>query len=435
MGILSWLFPSPEQKLANARVELERGRFADARALAQDANLPESAEVIDLATQGLCRLNIAHAQSWAEADEPEKVHAHLELAHQFVTPATASELAEATRAADRTLARKAAEKRAAAEAVKAGWHEVDERFFGANGGAPLPMPVAASQEEAELLYAQLSLVYENYPESLRPGMIRLGTDFADALLALEENDAPRALSILQHLPEDEPLVHHERARASLMLQDNQGAATGWRRFAELTGGHAHVGNQHTGVLLATCLVRLGDLRTAEDVLVAARKEDVALGGGLLAQLLEARGDYGGAESVLRDLLQRTGPQPIAYTMLGRVRAKAGKRLEAMATMESGLKACGCGTGKCGTFPPDLALYRGLATLYLEDGNDPARGIELALQAKEMIEQPQWEDLYLATLLARAQGDDQWPRMAEALRRHTPPGDPREATMAKYLPAA
>lgn len=433
MGLLSWLFPSPQQKLEAARKELEKGRFADARLMALEVELPEAAGIVDLAEQELCRLNIAHALSWAEAGDAEKVDAHFELAERFARPTVMAELRQATREAQRVLIAKAAAAKAEADTHNARWNEVDDRFFDAHGSEDLPMPEGVSPEDAEALHARIAIAYENYPEALRQGMLRLGADFAQAILDIDDGKAAEAAAALARLPDTEPLVLHERARAALTLGDARSAAALWTAFAAVAGGHHTIGTQHTGVLAAHCLARTGDLDGATAILTELRKTDVRNGGGLLASLLEAKGDLDGAEALLKELLQKTGPQPPVYTAIARIRAATGRRAEAMQALETGMRSCGCGTGKCGTFPPDLAMYRMLATLYLEDGVERERGLDLAAQARDLVQQPQWDDLYLSTLAARANGDGDWPQRATALRQHTPEGDPRRATLDRYLP--
>ena len=92
-------------------------------------------------------------------------------------------------------------------------------------------------------------------------------------------------------------------------------------------------------------------------------------------------------------------------------------MEAMRALEASLEAICCAPGKCGTQKPDLDTHRLLATLYLEDGVEVARGIELANTAAGILSQPQamsWDDAYLMALAAKARGAPEAGEMARRL---------------------
>lgn len=433
MGLWSWLFPSPEQKLDAAREALAAGRFNDARLAAQALDLPGARAIVEEAEEGLMRLNLAHAVSWGEAGDAGRVQHHMELAARFARPDHAWELRDAERRIRELDQARQAEARARAAQDERRWMDVDPRFFDAHGEGELPLPPGVSEEEAEAVRMRVALLYENYPEDLRPGVLRLGPDFVGAVLELDEGRAAEALAALVALPDDEPLVQHERARAALALGDPAAAAGAWERFGRLVG-HRELGAQHTAALLAHALVQSGQHDAALAALAEARKTDPMVGAGLYAALLESRGSYGEAEGVLRELIRKVGAQAPAYGALARVRVKAGDRMGAMTALETAMRVCGCGTGKCGTIPADVSMVRLLAILYLEDGIERPRALELAEQARAMVSgEPGWEDLYLATLAAREDHDPAWSEMAAALRRVTAPDDPRAARLTRYLP--
>ena len=138
-------------------------------------------------------------------------------------------------------------------------------------------------------------------------------------------------------------------------------------------------------------------------------------------LLEATGELPEAETVLRQLVKDAPTLSPAYVALARVRVAGGHRQEAMQALEASLRNCACGTGSCGAQPPDVNAYRMLATLYLEDGVDRDRALELAATARDLVRQPQWGDLYLAALAARAQGAPEARQLIDRLVEVTPPG--------------
>jgi tetratricopeptide (TPR) repeat protein len=432
MGLWSWLFPSPEQRLERARADLLGGRYNDARTAALELNLPGAAEIVEQAGIGLCRLNLAHAVSWAQAGDEEKVQQHLELAETFRHVQTAADIADALRQVRDIRRAQEAEVMAQARVEEARREAVDGRFHEQHGLPALPIPEGLADEEIEAMEVRLALLHESYPEDLRDDMVTLGPDFSQAVFEIEESKPADALRKLYAMPES-PLVLHERGRAALAVGDLTAAVAAWTTFGQAVG-HREMGHAHTATLLAHAQAQLGDLQAALATLRAARKEKPDVGGTLYPALLEATGDLPGAEKDLLAMLKRHGPQASLYNQLARVREAGGYRMEAMQALETALRTCGCGTGACGTKPPDAATYRMLATLYLEDGIERDRALELAETAIGMVRQPAWEDLYLATLAARARAEDTWTGLAERLRGVTSGADPRRAKLDRYLPA-
>ena len=105
----------------------------------------------------------------------------------------------------------------------------------------------------------------------------------------------------------------------------------------------------------------------------------------------------------------------------------------MRALEAGLEVC-CAKGKCGPKGPDLDLHRTLATLYLEDGVDRERGLELAGTAASLVQQPTWDDAYLTALVARTRNEPEAPALADRLRKLTPAEHPGAPRVAKFLVA-
>lgn len=437
MGLLSWLFPSKEDRMASARAAFDAGRFADARMSAEDlGDHPGAAQLIAECEEALTRKNLADVYGWIESGDLNRAREQLDIADELC-PRHLDFLMQAAEAALRTAtAQHAAQKKADQHAQNSKLFDVNPAFKGSNPDDELPLPEGVSEAEAEALKARLAILVDGYPEALRPRFVTLGTAFAGAVLDLEDGQIERAALVLATLPDDDPLVRYERGRVLLSQRDAIGAATELRTFAELAGGHARVGNTHSAVQLAQALAMGGDHAAAVSTLEDASAHNLDVGAGLYAALLEATGRYADADRVLRALLTRFGSQPHLYVMLARVRDKSGERMAAMRVLETCLEKCACGTGGCSKpAEPDVEAYRMLATMYLEEGLDAPRGLELADTARSMVQQPVWEDVYLAALAARKRDDATWSEMAAQLRTGTAEADPRRRRLEQHLAGA
>jgi tetratricopeptide (TPR) repeat protein len=434
MGLLSWFFPSDEDKLARAKKDLESGRYSDARLAALELELPEAAEIVAFAEAALARTNLEHAVSWAEAGDPERVQSHLELAAEFRKEGMEADFADAR---DRIRAIEAGRQQAAAKVAEEEARVLAEISPGFADGleGDIPLPTNVSPDEAEALQARLAILRDGYPDHLRDGMVPLGAEFAQAVLDLEDGRAQEALLALVALPDDEPLVLHERARAAHALGDPRAAGKAWERFAKVAGGHQQMGNHHTAALLAQVQAQAGDPESGLNTLLEARKDDPEIGTGLLAGLLEVTNRLEQAETVYRGMLQKFGKAPAIYVGIARVRVKGGHRMEAMQALETSLAQRECVPGRCGYRPPDLDTNRMLATLYLEDGIETERALELAEVARGLVQRPIWDDMYLAALAAKKTGAAAAIQMTEQLLAATPEGDPRRELLTTHLVAA
>lgn len=435
MGLLSWLFPSPADRVEKARKALAAGRFADARDEVLDIELPEARDLLVQAETALARANLEAAVAHGRAGDERRVELHLELAEQFHKGGLEEEFRAARRELRGIRAERSEAEKRAKEDQQARLMSVDP--LGIQGGPSWLDPTLRGDlldPDREELEARVALLVEGYPEALRPRLPELGASFTRAVLDLDEGRPDLALQALLALPDDEPLVCWERARAARALGDSKAAARAARAFATHAGGHAPIGNQHTALFLAEVTAETGDLAGALRVMRSVRATSPDLGGPLYAQLLEATGELVEAEHVLTGLIRQHPRSQGLYGLLARVRIRGGHRTEAIRALEASMEATCCTPGKCGYQPPSLDIVRTLATLYLEDGVETTRGLELAEQAAGLVEQPTFEDAYLAALAARAAGDPQAPQMLAHLRDQLAPTDPRAERLVRHLGA-
>ncbi len=435
MGLLSWLFPSPEDRVAKARKLIADGRPADARYELLDNSAPGAAALLSQVENDLARLNIDEAIARCRLGDDRGVQEHLELANNLHSGG----LEEEFKVARRELRAIRAERREEEERKK---REEEARLMavdplGITGGPSWldeqvdPGLYDADRDEIE---ARLALLVENYPEDLRAGVRELGAPFAKAVLDLDDGRPDLALPALLELPDDDALVCWERARAALALSDPRAAARSLRKLGEVLGGHRDFGQMHSGALLAQTTAESGDVAGGLRVLRNVRATAPKVGGPLFASLLEANGELGEAESVLKALLKDYPGTQQLYGQLARVRLRGGHRKAAMRALEASF-AHTCDTpGRCGYRPPDLGNTRLLATLYLEDGVELERAAELADKAASLVQRPTWDDAYLRALAANRLLDPDANRLVETLRSNTPEG-PLRQRVEQYLPVA
>lgn len=435
MGLFSWLFPSPEDRIAKAGRLLAQGRPDEARLEVMDLDHPGATAILAEAENALAVKNLEAALQAARVGDDQRAAEHLELAtafhkggHEAAFQETRRELREIR------SGREDAEARAKAE-QNARLLQVDP--LGVAGGSfadGAPADPGVFEPDEEEVAQRLALIVESYPEALRERVSHLGAEFARAVLDLEEGRPESALPALVALPDSEPLVLWERARVAHALGDPASAAKAVRGFAQHAGGHQRVGTVHSGEYLAVLLAESGDLPAALRTLREVRSREPKVGGFLFAQLLFATRALPEAEQVLTQLVRENPKQPALYTMLARVRIAGDHRMQAMRALEACLETACCTPGKCGSQPPDLEVHRLLATLYLEDGIEKDRALELAEIAASLVERPVWDDAYLQAMVARSRGLPEATRIADHLRRITPSDHPAAERLARFLPA-
>lgn len=420
MGLLSWIFPSDEDRVKRGTALFDNKRYADARLEVMDLDTPAARDLLDRCEAELAELNLLEAISWGNAGDDQRVDMHMELATTFKKPGMDARFREVRgQLREQRQARRDASRRER-EAKEARMMSVDP--LGLTGNSLLdPVPGMGGLSEDEEEKAQrLALIIENYPEPLRKSLDGLGQDFSKALLDLEDGRPDLALPSLLAMPDDRALIRWERARAAYALKDARAAAREVRAFADLADGHFAMGRLHSGVFLAQLTAESGDLPGGIRVLRMVRATEPKVGGVLLAQLLEATGELQEADGILREQIKAHPKSMQLYHLLARVRTRGGDRPAAIAALEAA-NVHQCASGRCGTVPIQPEMLRDLAILYFEEGVQAERAMELVREAGQRGLKPTWETAYLMALAAKSEGNPQTQQLVAALQQQTPEG--------------
>jgi tetratricopeptide (TPR) repeat protein len=434
MGLFSWFFPSADDRVANARKRMAAERWADARLEVLDLDRDDAREIVATCERALAQMNLDAAVSWCEAADDARVVHHMEMAQNFRRDGMEEAFKEARRQMRVIRQERTAAEERAREAEQARLLSADP--FGVSGGPSWRDPtmpddlLAATDDEAA---ARLALVVEGYDVALRKTVGGLGAAFARALLDFEDGRPDLAIQALLELPDDEPVVRFERARTAYAMGDAAAAARELRAFAKLHGSHVSMGRHHTASFLALCLAESGDPAAGLRVLRSARQSDPKLGGSLFAQLLQLTGDLDAAESELVGLIRTYPKDTSLYKMLAGIQLAKHDRMKAMTVLEQSLTACACSPGQCGYRPPDGQVLTMLSQLYLEDRVDVPRGLELAEQAAQLVQQPTWDDAYLQALVADRSGHPNARRLIDGLHERTPHASAQHDRLVEHLP--
>lgn len=443
MGLLSWLFPTEEDRLAKAERLLADGEYRQARDELDGIEGNTAERLRLLAGDGLKQRNIEEAVAQANAGNFEAAAEHLELAAGFAQSADA-EVRGGRRAVReiRTAAKR--HEKPISKAVDMGGG--GGLFGGALGGGGAPGPAAGvggpAPEPEDPLYSlppddprlRFALLLERYPGDFGQRMARLGPEFATAVLAIEDGTPQHAVEVLGRFVSEDNVARFERGRAASMAGMPDLAEQDLVIFAREEGGHRRLGDTHTAVLLAGALAQQGRREEALVVLDKTLKNDGADVSLLVnkALLMEALGKYAEADEVARLTIRHHPRQMILYKVMARCRLKSGKRIEAMQVLEAGLTT-NCTSGKCGSLPFDAEAGRMLAQLYLEDREDPQRARELLGRIKRVTKKPGWFDGYLEALLARNVEDSRMMEMVKSLGAGLQRGDPRIGLLREAFP--
>lgn len=413
-GFLGRLFPAwagPDAKIKRAIAFIQGAEFNEARWVLEDLDHPEAPALMVEAKAGLVGANLAEAQAQYAAGDRIGGEAHLALAREF--GATSEQCRVARRLG-----------RADAPAPKVEAPPPVEQV----GDDPL---WSLPPEDPRLRYAVL---VESYPEDLRERLIELGPDFATAVLKIDDGHAADAQKGLTAFIEQDPVVRYERARAALAAGQLPAAASDLLTFGDALG-HRRIGATHTAVLLGQVLLSLHRAEEALEPIKNCRKQTTNPGDqhaldAMRAHLLTSLGRLDEADTLATHLV-RTAPRDMGVTrLLAQIRIAKGERGQAMGILEDGLNRCCSSPGKCGNQPLDILAVRALARLYLEDRIEPDRSRELLSDLSRHVQEPGWEDRYVAALSARNEGQPHLTDMVQRLRVNLAPKDRRHQLLSK-----
>ncbi len=443
MGILSWLFPSHEDRMDKAEQLLGGRAFGQARLELMGLEGERAEALRAQAHEGLKQANIREALGLATAGRFDAAQEHIQLAEQF------SERGDhELRGARRRLREIRQEQRDEAKAARPGPH--DSGPLGSNpalaGGWQVPGEggaMAGAVEGGDPIFSlppsdprvRYALLLEQYPDDLRGRFVGLGADFATAVLAVEDGQGAHAVDVLGPFVERDEAACFERARAAGLAGRHALVVQDLSRFAAAFG-HRQVGQQHTALMMASAMAQQGDAAGAL-ALVEAQLADEPKNASLLvnrAMLLEATGRFAEADELARQTIKTHSRQMVLYKLMARCRLRAGKRVEAMQALEAGLTT-NCTSGKCGSLPFDVEAGRQLAQLYLEDRLEPARASELIGRIHQRLEQPSWFEAYLEALVARNNEHPEMLGMVKALSVGVSPNERRAQLLARSFPGA
>ena len=446
MGFFSLFKKNPEETIRKATGLVDTGEYARARNLLEGMEEPQAKVIYEKALHGLAEMNLREAEALANALEFERAEEHLDLAISFGLESDADV---------REVRRLIREKRTANPPKKRKAAASGGDPFGMGGGGAAVAPPSESDDEIGEAHTPrantnatpedsiwnlppddprlaVAMAMESYPEGLRERLLDLGAEFLSAVALIDAGEPKEAIEALSSWVEKEPAVRHERARAALNDGNIAKAASDLAMFGEEVG-HQQIGQQHTAALLAQLLAQQGrvseGIKHLENALKKEKKHPQLR--GTLAHLLEVDGQIDRADETARSLVRDHPKDMGLYKLMARCRLRAGKRMEAMQVLESGLKN-NCSTGSCGAQPFDVESGRILSQLYLEDRLDPKRAEQLLSQVKAHREEHHWIDEYLDVLVLRNRGDETVEEATVALLSGIESDDPRHLLAQRHL---
>jgi hypothetical protein len=227
MGLLSWLFPSPADRVERARRLLDEGQPARARDEVEGVEGAEADAVRADARRGLMRLNLTLARQYAEGGG--------------FAPG---------RGAPQPSPKSTPSRAIWSSARAAGWCVRPARRA---ANAPRPAPVRHKEgddpifslppDDPRLRYA---LMLEGWPDALRLKVAELGPEFAQAAMLTDDGDPVQAVQRLSPFTEREPAALFERAKALRALNHHSLAAQDLTEFARVVRPPDHRRGEHRG---------------------------------------------------------------------------------------------------------------------------------------------------------------------------------------------
>ena len=224
MGLLSWIFPGPADRIRKATKLLERGDPGQARLLLEGLEGSEAQALRDRVLDRLVELNLEAVQASVNARELDAAAENLELAQRFAS----DRHREGLRAARGVMREARAAARLAAPPKKAkgaGHSGCSSGSCGTDGCDDVPPEAPSPGFGADPIWSlppdhpqvRYALLLETYPEDLRVRFLALGAEFAQAVLLLEDGEHRRAFDALEPFVAAESAVRLPRARAAIAM--------------------------------------------------------------------------------------------------------------------------------------------------------------------------------------------------------------------------
>ena len=338
MGLVSWLFPKPADRIAKAKKLMAQNRFAEARLEIVDVDDDEAREVKIEAERALVRVNLERAQQYARARDGRQMESCLALAKQF-TDGSQEELFERTIELIQSLT----QERAVVEMWSALASAAERRrrlgtdpgdftlqayegtcavrlFFGRETAFNLPglevgpdrtwfkpaWVTAAAEPDAptvvELAAARTALKGA-YPALYHEGIDAAGDILARAVLSMAAERPERAVEGLMTLPVDNLPGRFELGRAAGALGDHQASAYALKQFGEADGKDVVVGDLSFRALYAATLRWAGVAKPAYDHAAALREHSPDAIPHLFAALAIETGHFDAARATVEGLAE------------------------------------------------------------------------------------------------------------------------------------
>jgi len=409
MGWFSRTFSnSNEARKERASLFLEKGRFNDARIELIDMDDAGAISMREKATTALVSMNLDEAVARFHSGDHAGGNDHLALAREF--GATDGDIQEARKVGRRL---KSEQNREVALKKK----QLIDKKKAPSGSDPI---WSLPPDDPRVRYA---MRVESYPKDLRKRLVELGAGFAEAALEIEDGNPQRAFNLLSPFVEKDPIARFERAKAAMASRNAAVAISDLMIFGDEVG-HAVIDNTHTGALLSQLLAQTGKSSEAMKIINKVQSSDDHPALALIkAQLLEGKGDLAQAEKECVALVKKMPNNMMLIRQLAGIMLKQNKRGEAASVLESALQRC-CTPGKCSSQPLDVNAVRMLARIYLEDRVQEKRTQSLLMDLQKHSQKEEWEDQYLAALVARNDAQPFAENMAKQLIKRLSPNDPR-----------
>jgi len=413
--------------LKRAELALDQKRWVDARDDAVDGlrceGTPEeiNEKLRDLrfrANDGIVQLNLLEAGTSRDTGDYRHALECLETARSHAL--TEAEKAEVQALAETVKEHREAERKKAEEAQAA--------------LNVLPTFVDDEGEESEL-DEQFQIYLSNLATDVVAAYKTLGEEFKQGFVALNQGEGEKAMAHFETVnPQQEMtagLLAFEKAKVLLMLNrpdpallmlDLAGSVRGSTPI--YTTGHPSIAFLRYEAFMSQQKVKEAADALREGLESTPEQQDLRVA---LASVLLSLRELDEAEALIGTQMACAASNPESHLLRARLQLERKDPKGAIATLEHGIKSCGCNPSA----PPNPHLVRQLADVYLSEQQEPSR-VEVLLGQLFRAQQGQgeWIDYFLRARFLKWQGDDELARASQKLALQQLPlqGDPRRRTV-------